>query len=69
MGYERAIWADFCTPCRISRVLICSLFSRSNPRVPCKSGILPSIDFSKWADYSGQASAPNSVPFVSNVHL
>lgn len=37
-----------------------------NPRVPCKSGILPSLDFSKWADYSGQASAANSVPFVAD---
>lgn len=24
--------------------------SRSNPRVPCNSGVLPHIDFSKWAD-------------------
>ncbi|XP_004536576.1 peroxidase [Ceratitis capitata] len=23
-----------------------------NPRVPCKSGIIPSIDLTKWADYS-----------------
>ena len=26
------------------------LFFR-NPRVPCRTGILPGIDFSKWADY------------------
>lgn len=25
-------------------------FSR-NPRVPCKSGVLPGIDLSKWADF------------------
>ncbi|OXU24635.1 hypothetical protein TSAR_006149 [Trichomalopsis sarcophagae] len=28
-----------------------------NPRVPCKSGILPSIDFSKWAEFPQQAYA------------
>lgn len=22
-----------------------------NPRVPCKSGIIPTIDLTKWADY------------------
>lgn len=23
----------------------------SNPRVPCKSGVIPTIDLTKWADY------------------
>ncbi|KAF7992722.1 hypothetical protein HCN44_005066 [Aphidius gifuensis] len=33
-----------------------------NPRVPCKSGIIPSIDFSKWAEFpsSGHASQYNN---------
>jgi peroxidase len=22
-----------------------------NPRVPCRSGVIPSIDFSKWAEF------------------
>lgn len=25
----------------------------SNPRVPCRSGIIPSIDLTKWRDFSG----------------
>lgn len=29
----------------------------SNPRVPCKSGIIPSIDFTKWAEYPQAAYA------------
>lgn len=32
--------------------------SLSNPRVPCKSGIIPSIDLTKWADY-GQEYSPH----------
>ncbi|XP_046675138.1 chorion peroxidase-like [Homalodisca vitripennis] len=24
-----------------------------NPRVPCRSGVLPSLDLTKWADFSG----------------
>lgn len=34
--------------------LICflsNLVPNRNPRVPCKSGIIPSIDLTKWADY------------------
>ncbi|KAL5282648.1 HPX5 family protein [Megaselia abdita] len=30
-----------------------------NPRVPCKSGIIPSIDLSKWADYLSTDYAPH----------
>lgn len=33
-----------------------------NPRVPCRTGILPGIDFSKWAEFPNRAS-----PYVSNV--
>lgn len=29
-----------------------------NPRVPCKSGVIPTIDLTKWADY-GQDYAPH----------
>ncbi|XP_077296660.1 peroxidase homolog [Arctopsyche grandis] len=36
-----------------------------NPRVPCRSGVIPSIDFSKWADYNGHQSVPTN-PYVSN---
>ncbi|KAK7864953.1 hypothetical protein R5R35_004937 [Gryllus longicercus] len=38
-----------------------------NPRVPCRSGIIPGIDFTKWADYGGgvpQGPAPQ--PFANN---
>lgn len=30
-----------------------------NPRVPCKAGIIPSIDLSKWADYNQGQYSPN----------
>ncbi|XP_068083660.1 peroxidase [Anabrus simplex] len=36
-----------------------------NPRVPCRSGVLPSIDLTKWADYGG-ATPAGPAPFVSN---
>ncbi|CAH0766110.1 unnamed protein product [Bemisia tabaci] len=29
-----------------------------NPRVPCKSGIIPTMDLTKWADFSGSPSGP-----------
>ncbi|XP_055850224.1 peroxidase isoform X1 [Episyrphus balteatus] len=29
-----------------------------NPRVPCKSGVIPSINISKWADYGGSDYSP-----------
>jgi len=31
----------------------------SNPRVPCKSGIIPSIDLTKWADFGGHGVDPS----------
>ncbi|PSN32287.1 hypothetical protein C0J52_19510, partial [Blattella germanica] len=37
-----------------------------NPRVPCRSGVIPGIDFTKWADFGAQAAAP-ATPFVSNI--
>ncbi|XP_054268783.1 peroxidase-like isoform X2 [Macrosteles quadrilineatus] len=30
-----------------------------NPRVPCRSGILPSLDLTKWADHGGSSSGPS----------
>lgn len=34
-----------------------------NPRVPCRTGILPGIDFTKWAEFPNRASAyVSSVP-------
>ncbi|KAG7309987.1 hypothetical protein JYU34_004510 [Plutella xylostella] len=36
-----------------------------NPRVPCRSGIIPSIDFSKWAE-PPPAFATSAKQFVSN---
>ncbi|KAI4458407.1 oxidase/peroxidase [Holotrichia oblita] len=30
-----------------------------NPRVPCRSGVIPSIDFSKWAEYPNQGHFDN----------
>ncbi|XP_075228376.1 peroxidase homolog [Lycorma delicatula] len=40
-----------------------------NPRVPCKSAVLPSIDLTKWADFSGSPTGQGShIPFNSNLH-
>lgn len=35
--------------------LIYLMFFR-NPRVPCRAGILPKIDFSKWAEFPNKRS-------------
>lgn len=40
------------------------MFICRNPRVPCRSGVLPSIDFSKWADNG--ANDFHAKPFASN---
>lgn len=40
----------------------------SNPRVPCKSGIIPSIDLTKWADY-GQDYSPHQYVSISEFTL
>lgn len=34
-----------------------------NPRVPCRSGVLPSMDLSKWAEYPTASHAQ----YVSNL--
>ena len=38
-----------------------------NPRVPCRSGVIPGIDLTKWADYGTPAAVPAATPFVSNL--
>uniref|UniRef100_A0A182FMI6 Uncharacterized protein n=1 Tax=Anopheles albimanus TaxID=7167 RepID=A0A182FMI6_ANOAL len=38
-----------------------------NPRVPCKSGILPSIDLSKWADYGHETHSPHQYQFLNDI--
>jgi hypothetical protein len=38
-----------------------------NPRVPCKSGILPSIDLTKWADYEQGIQSPHQYQFLNDV--
>uniref|UniRef100_A0A1B0F069 Uncharacterized protein n=1 Tax=Phlebotomus papatasi TaxID=29031 RepID=A0A1B0F069_PHLPP len=41
-----------------------------NPRVPCKSGIIPSIDLTKWADYGHSPDySPHQYPFFANNYL
>lgn len=45
--------------------LICiSNYRNRNPRVPCRSGILPSIDLSKWAEFPATSHATQ---YVSNL--
>ncbi|KAL7306502.1 hypothetical protein TKK_0001201 [Trichogramma kaykai] len=39
-----------------------------NPRVPCKSGVLPSIDLSKWAEYP-QQTYQNPFVRIYNTHF
>ena len=43
------------------------MFFSSNPRVPCRSGIIPGIDFTKWADFGAPGAVPQGQPFVSNI--
>lgn len=33
------------------KIFIFVFFFFRNPRVPCKSGIIPTMDLTKWADY------------------
>lgn len=35
-------------------------FTSSNPRVPCRAGIIPSLDLTKWAEF------PSAPHYVSN---
>ncbi|XP_034945626.1 peroxidase [Chelonus insularis] len=35
-----------------------------NPRVPCRSGVLPSIDFSKWAEI---VPSNQNIPYINNL--
>ncbi|XP_043070897.1 peroxidase [Drosophila grimshawi] len=38
-----------------------------NPRVPCKSGIIPSIDLSKWADFGGHGVDSSVYNYINEI--
>ncbi|EDW44731.1 GM15238 [Drosophila sechellia] len=38
-----------------------------NPRVPCKSGIIPSIDLTKWADFGGHGVDPSLYNYINEI--
>lgn len=38
------------------------VFLYRNPRVPCRSGIIPSLNLNKWADFP--TSSSNVDPFI-----